>query len=159
MKLSQFAIAASLAVLSSQGQAAQYPFADLQAFQGLENGLWHWTMTTQPRQPVIPDQDQRRCVDISRSLERAMQEIQKNAPQCAIQVQSDTADRAELSSQCPAMQIMPGIAVPAMQISYLVQRLGKNEIQVVATAPNFLTGSGNLSFRHQAQRLGACPQQ
>ncbi|MGO3741756.1 hypothetical protein [Kerstersia sp.] len=150
---------AALLILSSQSYAAPSPFADLKAFQGLENGLWHWSFTTQPRQPAIPDHDERGCVDIARYMERAMQEVQKNAPQCVIQVERDTPEQAELSSQCPAMQIMPGLALPPLQIRYLVQRLGKNDVKVEAIAPNFLTGAGHITFLHQAQRLGACPRQ
>lgn len=159
MKFATYAAALALLAFSSAGQTAPSPFSDLKAFQGLENGLWQWRFTTQPRQPAIPDRDDRGCVNIARYMERAMQEIQKNAPQCVIQVQRDTLEQAELSSQCPAMQIMPGLALPPMQIHYLVQRLGKNDVQVEAIAPNFLTGMGNITFLHQAQRLGACPRQ
>lgn len=156
MKLMKLAAALALSAVSSLGLASDYPFSKLQALQGLENGQWHLTFTTIPRQPAIPDHDERGCADVAKYMERAMRKVQETAQQCRIEVNSDTPAKAELTSQCPAMQIMPGLALPALQIHYYVQRLAQNEVQVDAVAPNFLTGSGNITFRHKATRLGAC---
>jgi hypothetical protein len=135
--------------------------SQLTMWRDLKPGLWSHVFTTTPKNPAVPNRQERGCVSLAqlRTMQRELIRGPGSDQICPVSIQLDTPSTARFTLHCPPITIAQlGIKTPGADLSGRIERTRGEDHWVVSIAMPAVPGSAPASvWRHEYRRLGDCP--
>lgn len=133
----------------------------LAVLSSVKPGLWDHSFTTAPKNPGVPDQQERGCVSQAELAEMIRQAARTEGQdeQCPMTVESNGVSKAAFTLHCSVISIPQlGIEAPAVAMPATIEKTQGQDHWVVSVSTPAVPGITPAAiWRHDYRRLGDCP--
>lgn len=135
--------------------------ADLKVLRDIKPGLWSHSFTTTPKNPGVPNKQEKACVSGAQMQGMLRQSLSVGAQDqmCPMSIESDGVSKASFTLHCPPITIAQlGIKAPgAVMPGDIVRSTGEEHWVASVRTPGVPGVTPAATWRHDYRRLGDCP--